>query len=125
MMTPAGRDVRSSFPGDVVAAIGASQAGGEGGGEAGTEDAAKAHTRDSLQARDPLFLQTKEATASVLEAYLRKSRYKQHGERVVQGQRMMQAASGIYLGWTKGLDVRRRFYGRQLRNVKARSVPRR
>ena len=57
-------------------------------------------------AHDPLFLQVKEATASVLEPYLRKSRYRQHGERVVQGQRMMQAASDIYLGWTKGLDVR-------------------
>ena len=53
-------------------------------------------------AQDPLFLQMKEATASVLEAYLPKSRYRQHGERVVQGQRMMQAASDIYLGWTRG-----------------------
>jgi uncharacterized protein (DUF2252 family) len=69
-------------------------------------------------AQDPLFLQVKEATASVLEAYLRKSRYQQHGERVVQGQRMMQAASDIYLGWTKGLDVRRHFYWRQLRDMK-------
>jgi uncharacterized protein (DUF2252 family) len=69
-------------------------------------------------AHDPLFLQVKEATASVLEAYLGKSRYRQHGERVVQGQRMMQAASDIYLGWTKGLDVRRHFYWRQLRDMK-------
>jgi len=69
-------------------------------------------------AHDPLFLQVKEATASVLEAYLGKSRYHQHGERVVQGQRMMQAASDIYLGWTKGLDVRRHFYWRQLRDMK-------
>src|SRR6266516_6205900 len=69
-------------------------------------------------AQDPLFLQIKEATASVLEPYLRKSRYRQHGERVVQGQRMMQAASDIYLGWTKGLDVRRHFYWRQLRDMK-------
>ena len=53
-------------------------------------------------ARDPLFLQVKEATASVLEDHLPRSRYRQHGERVVQGQRMMQAASDIYLGWTKG-----------------------
>jgi uncharacterized protein (DUF2252 family) len=68
--------------------------------------------------QDPLFLQIKEATASVLEAYLPKSRYRQHGERVVQGQRMMQAASDIYLGWTKGLDVRRHFYWRQLRDMK-------
>jgi uncharacterized protein (DUF2252 family) len=51
---------------------------------------------------DPLFLQVKEATASVLEAYLPKSRFRQHGERVVQGQRMMQAVGDIFLGWTKG-----------------------
>jgi uncharacterized protein (DUF2252 family) len=69
-------------------------------------------------AGDPLFLQVKEATASVLEPYVRKSRYRQHGERVVQGQRMMQAASDIYLGWTRGLDVRRHFYWRQLRDMK-------
>src|SRR5689334_12147744 len=69
-------------------------------------------------AQDPLFLQVKEATASVLEPYVRKSRYRQHGERVVQGQRLMQAASDIYLGWTKGLDVRRHFYWRQLRDMK-------
>jgi uncharacterized protein (DUF2252 family) len=74
-----------------------------------------------LQGRDqgdPLFLQVKEATASVLEDHLPKSRYKQHGERVVQGQRMMQAASDIYLGWTKGLDVNRHYYWRQLRDMK-------
>ncbi len=74
-----------------------------------------------LQGRDegdPLFLQIKEATASVLEANLPKSRYQQHGQRVVQGQRMMQAASDIYLGWTKGLDVNRHFYWRQLRDMK-------
>ena len=68
--------------------------------------------------QDPLFLQVKEATASVLEDHLPKSRYKQPGERVVQGQRMMQAASDIYLGWTKGLDVTRHFYWRQLRDMK-------
>ena len=55
--------------------------------------------------QDPLFLQVKEATASVLEDHLPKSRYKQPGERVVQGQRMMQAASDIYLGWTKGVQA--------------------
>ena len=69
-------------------------------------------------AHDPLFLQIKEATASVLEEHLGKSRYDQHGERVVQGQRMMQAASDIYLGWTKGLDVNRHYYWRQLRDMK-------
>ena len=58
-----------------------------------------------LQGRDeddPLFLQVKEATTSVLEDHLPKSRYRQPGERVVQGQRLMQAASDIFLGWTKG-----------------------
>jgi uncharacterized protein (DUF2252 family) len=73
-------------------------------------------------AQDPLFLQVKEATASVLEPYVRKSQYRQHGERVVQGQRMMQAASDIYLGWTKGLDVRRNFYWRQLRDMKGSAI---
>ena len=72
--------------------------------------------------QDPLFLQIKEATASVLEAYLPKSRFRQHGQRVVEGQRMMQAASDIYLGWTKGLDVRRNFYWRQLRDMKGSAV---
>ena len=69
--------------------------------------------------QDPLFLQVKEATRSVLEGHLRKSRYKQHGERVVRGQRMMQAASDIFLGWTRGADDNRYFYWRQLRDMKA------
>jgi uncharacterized protein (DUF2252 family) len=69
-------------------------------------------------AQDPLFLQVKEAMASVLEPYAGKSRYRQHGERVVQGQLMMQAASDIYLGWDKGVDVRRNYYWRQLRDMK-------
>jgi len=73
-------------------------------------------------ANDPLFLQVKEATASVLEASLPRSRYRQHGERVVQGQRMMQAASDIFLGWTKGVDVNRHFYWRQLRDMKGSAV---
>ena len=60
----------------------------------------------------------KEATTSVLEGHLPKSRYKQHGERVVHGQRLMQASSDIYLGWTKGADVTRNFYWRQLRDMK-------
>ncbi|WP_405068959.1 DUF2252 domain-containing protein [Kribbella sp. NBC_01510] len=68
--------------------------------------------------QDPLFLQVKEATASVLEDHLPKSRFRQAGERVVQGQRMMQAASDIFLGWTKGADVSRHFYWRQLRDMK-------
>ena len=73
---------------------------------------------EGRDAHDPLFLQIKEATASVLEASLPRSRYRQHGERVVQGQRMMQAASDIFLGWTKGVDMNRHFYWRQLRDMK-------
>jgi uncharacterized protein (DUF2252 family) len=78
-----------------------------------------------LQGRDegdPLFLQVKEASASVLEDYLPPSRFKQHGERVVQGQRLMQAASDIYLGWTKGVQADRYFYWRQLRDMKGSAV---
>jgi uncharacterized protein (DUF2252 family) len=69
-------------------------------------------------AHDPLFLQVKEATASVLELCAPRSRYREHGRRVVEGQRLMQAASDIYLGWTKGRDVTRSFYWRQLRDMK-------
>jgi uncharacterized protein (DUF2252 family) len=75
--------------------------------------------RDS---HDPLFLQIKEATASVLEKYLPKSRYKEPGERVVQGQRMMQAASDIFLGWTAGAQADRHLYWRQLRDMKGSAV---
>jgi uncharacterized protein (DUF2252 family) len=71
---------------------------------------------------DPLFLQMKEAEESVLEEYAGKSAYKNHGQRVVVGQRMMQAASDIFLGWVHvkaGLDgVARDFYGRQLKDWK-------
>ena len=63
-------------------------------------------------AQDPLFLQIKEATSSVLEKYLPRSRYEQPGERVVQGQRMMQAASDIFLGWTAGAQADRHLYWR-------------
>jgi hypothetical protein len=68
--------------------------------------------------QDPLFLQVKEATASVLEGPLPNSRHSQHGQRVVAGQRMMQAASDIFLGWTKGEDRSRHYYWRQLRDMK-------
>jgi uncharacterized protein (DUF2252 family) len=66
---------------------------------------------------DPLFLQAKEARQSVLEPYVGASRYRNHGRRVVEGQRLMQAASDIFLGWVtvKGLDGEERcFYVRQL-----------
>ncbi|WP_432875038.1 DUF2252 domain-containing protein [Kribbella sp. CA-245084] len=74
-----------------------------------------------LQGRDrgdPLFLQVKEATRSVLEGPLRKSAYRQPGERVVQGQRLMQASSDIFLGWSKGVQADRYYYWRQLRDMK-------
>jgi uncharacterized protein (DUF2252 family) len=73
-----------------------------------------------LQGRDqddPLFLQLKEATASVLEDHLPRSRYSDHGERVVRGQRLMQAVSDIFLGWTVEPDGRH-YYWRQLRDMK-------
>jgi uncharacterized protein (DUF2252 family) len=66
---------------------------------------------------DPLFLQFKEAQASVLEPFLGKSRYSQHGQRVVEGQRMMQAAPDILLGWERIITIdgeQRDFYIRQL-----------
>ena len=66
---------------------------------------------------DPLFLQIKEAEASVLEAHAGRSGFANHGQRVVEGQRLLQASSDILLGWihTRGLDdVDRDFYVRQL-----------
>jgi uncharacterized protein (DUF2252 family) len=71
--------------------------------------------------RDPLFLQVKEAQASVLERFVGKSEYPHHGERVVAGQRLMQGASDIFLGWQriKGLDgVSRDYYVRQFHDWK-------
>ena len=69
---------------------------------------------------DPLFLQVKEAQGSVLERHLPKSRYRNHGQRVVAGQRLMQAASDIFLGWIRG--PQRDFYWRQLRDMKGSAV---
>jgi len=66
---------------------------------------------------DPLFLQVKEARASVLEEYAGKSVYPNHGQRVVNGHRLMQPASDIFLGWAEG-PRGRHFYVRQLRDVK-------
>jgi uncharacterized protein (DUF2252 family) len=70
---------------------------------------------------DPLFLQVKEAQASVLEPYAGRSTYPHHGQRVVMGQRLMQAATDIFLGWQriKGLDgVTRDYYVRQFHDWK-------
>ena len=65
----------------------------------------------------PLVLQVKEARASVLEAYAGKSEFANHGQRVVNGQRLMQPVSDIFLGWTKTRGGRH-FYVRQLRDIK-------
>ena len=68
-------------------------------------------------AKDPLFLQVKEARPSVLEAYAGPSVYPNHGQRVVKGHRLMQSASDIFLGWTQDSSGRH-FYVRQLRDMK-------
>lgn len=67
---------------------------------------------------DSLFLQLKEARASVLEPYAGRSRCRNHGERVVEGQRLMQAASDIFLGWSADTALRVDYYVRQLRDCK-------
>jgi hypothetical protein len=67
---------------------------------------------------DPLFLQVKEATTSVLEKHLTPSAFPVHGQRVVAGQRLMQATSDIFLGWSEGL-AGPHYYWRQFRDMKA------
>jgi len=69
------------------------------------------------EANDPLFLQCKEAGESVLEPFAGKSIYKHHGQRVVMGQRLMQPASDIFLGWVTG-RTGQSLYVRQLRDAK-------
>lgn len=74
-----------------------------------------------LQGRDngePLILQVKEATASVLEKHLPASAYSHHGERVVQGQRLMQASSDIFLGWSEASTSTDTYYWRQFHDMK-------
>ena len=70
---------------------------------------------------DPLFLQVKEARASVLEPYAGKSLHPNHGQRVVAGQRLMQTATDVFLGWTRGM-AGRDFYVRQLRDMKISAI---
>ena len=70
---------------------------------------------------DPLFLQIKQANASVLEPYVGGSPVEHNGQRVVMGQRLMQAASDLFLGWTTGRHGRQ-FYLRQLRDMKAKPM---
>jgi uncharacterized protein (DUF2252 family) len=73
-------------------------------------------------ADDPLLLQVKEAQHSVLEAHAGKSPYQNQGQRVVHGQRLMQSASDIFLGWARDEERGFDFYVRQLRDMKG-SVP--
>ncbi|MFD0003005.1 DUF2252 domain-containing protein [Streptomyces sp. NPDC127178] len=78
--------------------------------------------------QDPLFLQAKEADTSVLAEHVGTSRYRNQGERVVSGQRLMQATSDIFLGWERvdGIDGKQRdFYVRQLRDWKGIAMPER
>jgi uncharacterized protein (DUF2252 family) len=78
------------------------------------------------EGKDPLVLQAKEAQASVLEAYLGASEFESHGERVVRGQRMSQAASDIFLSWQRSEDLAGKehdFYVRQLWDWKASADP--
>ena len=70
---------------------------------------------------DPLFIQIKEAGPSVLDSYLGKSAFPNHGQRVVVGQHLMQAASDIFLGWTHA-EGKRHFYLRQLRDMKVKPL---
>jgi uncharacterized protein (DUF2252 family) len=67
---------------------------------------------------DPLFLQVKEARASVLASYAGASAFRNNGERVVQGYRLMQPASDMFLGWSEGVVGGRHFFIRQLRDIK-------
>ena len=89
-----------------------------GVGSVGTEDAIVLALGDSD--RDPLLLQVKQAQASILEPFAGKSAYANQGQRVVIGQRLMQAASDIFLGWTQ--IEQNDYYVRQLRDMKA-SIP--
>ncbi|QCP51754.1 DUF2252 domain-containing protein [Trinickia violacea] len=68
--------------------------------------------------QSPLFLQVKEARASVLEEYVSSSRFGNHGERVVNGQRLLQSSSDLFLGWSRAHITNSDFYVRQLRDMK-------
>jgi uncharacterized protein (DUF2252 family) len=85
-----------------------------GVGSVGTDDAVVLLLGDSDS--DPLFLQVKEAQTSVLAPFAGASMYANQGQRVVEGQRLMQAASDIFLGWTRVKE--RHYYVRQLRDMK-------
>ncbi|MFE7565866.1 DUF2252 domain-containing protein [Streptomyces sp. NPDC057539] len=76
---------------------------------------------EGRHAGDPLFLQIREAERSVLEPHLRQSGYPHQGHRVVAGQRLLQAAGDVFLGWVTGPEGRH-FYWRQLRDMKGSPV---
>ena len=88
-----------------------------GVGSVGTKDAIV--LLEGRDAADPFFLQVKEAGPSVLEGHLPASRYKNHGQRVVEGQQLMQAASDSFLGWNIGQVTGTHYYWRQLKDMKA------
>jgi hypothetical protein len=67
---------------------------------------------------DPLFLQVKEARPSVLERYSGASKFSNHGQRIINGYRLMQPARDMFLGWTQGVREKRHFFLRQLRDIK-------
>jgi uncharacterized protein (DUF2252 family) len=73
------------------------------------------------QTGSPLFLQVKEAEQSVLAPHTKRSRFRHHGHRVVNGQRLIQASGDIFLGWATGPDGRN-YYLRQLRDMKGSAV---
>jgi len=72
---------------------------------------------EGREAQDPLLLQVKEANSSVLEAHLPPSPYDHHGQRVVEGQRLMQMASDVFLGWSRGV-LGPHYYWRRFRDMK-------
>ena len=67
---------------------------------------------------DPFFLQLKQASRSVLEEHLPRSRYRNAGRRIVEGQRLMQTVSDIFLGWTRSREAGHDYYGRQFKDWK-------
>ena len=74
---------------------------------------------EGRDAQDPFFLQIKEARRSVLENHLPPSRYRNHGQRIVEGQHLMQSSTDSFLGWMKSPDSDRDFYWRQFKDMKA------
>ena len=125
MIHQALRDYRRTLPTTVATssrATGSCSWPARSSGSAASAPAAGSRSWSDSTTTDPLFLQVKEAEASVLEPYLGRSGFANHGQRVVQGQRLMQATSDIFLGWQtcEGVDGRPHdYYFRQLWDWKA------